>query len=150
MAAPRCCTVVMNSPWSQASSDDAGHGLAVDLGVGEIGIHRGAMIAPDGKIRDGGIIHAGLLGELRLGAVFVERGHGEETFLRHAGALFAVMSELVLARIADNEHTNIARGVLAMALPWPVKIFPLMPSRSLRSIPALRGTAPTSSASSRL
>ena len=28
-----------------------------------------------------------------------------------------------------------------MALPWPVKILPLMPSKSLRSMPALRGTA---------
>ena len=33
-----------------------------------------------------------------------------------------------------------------MAAPWPVKIPPLMLSRSLRSIPSLRGTAPTSSA----
>ena len=34
----------------------------------------------------------------------------------------------------------------AIDSPWPVKIPPLMLSRSLRSIPSLRGTAPTRSA----
>jgi hypothetical protein len=34
----------------------------------------------------------------------------------------------------------------AMALPWPTKIRPFSPSRSLRSMPGPRGAAPTSSA----
>ena len=33
-----------------------------------------------------------------------------------------------------------------MACPCPMKILPLMPSRSFRSIPCLRGTLPTSKA----
>ena len=37
-------------------------------------------------------------------------------------------------------------ALAAMALPWPVKILPLMPSSSLRSIPCLRGNEPTSRA----
>src|SRR5665213_3676107 len=120
--------------------------LAGNLRVEEIGIHRGAVIAPDGKVGDGGDVHAGLFGELRFGAVFVERSHGEEPFLRHAGRVVGGDERIGVAGIADDEHADVAGGVLAMALPWPVKIFPLMPSRSLRSMPALRGTAPTSNA----
>src|SRR5438132_8449221 len=37
-------------------------------------------------------------------------------------------------------------ALAASAFPWPTKILPLMPSRSLRSIPCLRGNDPTSSA----
>ena len=83
MAAPRCWTVEMNSPLSHASSViDGGGGLAVDLGVVEIGILRRGMVAPDGDVADGGHVHAGLFGELRLGAVFVEARHGEEAVAR--------------------------------------------------------------------
>src|ERR1039457_6976369 len=38
-------------PFSVA--DDFRHGATVDLRVEEIGIHRGAVIAPDGEVRDG-------------------------------------------------------------------------------------------------
>ena len=42
-------------------------------------------------------------------------------------------------------RTSVA-AFFSIAWPWPMKILPLMPSKSLRSIPALRGTLPTSSA----
>ena len=62
------------------------------------------------------------------------------------GALFMAMSELVLHGLPTTSTRTSLAAFLAMAWPWPVKIFPLMPSKSLRSMPALRGTAPTSSA----
>ena len=56
------------------------------------------------------------------------------------------MSELVLQGLPTTSTRTSLAAFLAMAWPWPVKIFPLMPSKSLRSMPALRGTAPTSNA----
>ena len=54
--------------------------------------------------------------------------------------------ELVLHGLPTTSTRTSLAAFLAMAWPWPVKILPLMPSRSLRSMPCLRGTAPTSSA----
>ena len=86
-AAPRCWTVLMNSPFSQASSVmSCGGGLAVDLRVVEIRILRRGMVAPDGDVGDRGDVHAGLLGELRLGAVFIQARHGEEAVARDVAA----------------------------------------------------------------
>ena len=95
-----------------AVADDFRHEAAVDLGVVKIRIHRGAVVAPDGEVGDSGHVHAGLLRELRLGTVFVERGHGEETVLRHAGRVVRGDERIRVARIADHEHAHIARGVL--------------------------------------
>ena len=95
-----------------AMADDLGNKTAVNLGVVEIRIHRSAMVAPNGEVGDGGDIHAGLLGELGLGAIFIERGHGEETILRNAGRVVRGDERIGVARIADDEHANVARGVL--------------------------------------
>ena len=51
-----------------------------------------------------------------------------------------------VARIADDQDADIAGGIFLDGLAWPMKILPLMPSRSLRSMPCLRGTLPTSNA----
>ncbi len=70
----------------------------------------------------------------------------KKRFAGTPGALFMAMSELVLHGFPTTSTRTSLAAFLAIALPWPVKILPLMPSKSLRSMPALRGTAPTSSA----
>ena len=48
IAAPRCCTVGMKSPSIQAWSPiELGGVLAVDLGVEEVGVLGGGVVAPD-------------------------------------------------------------------------------------------------------
>src|SRR5450759_1189328 len=87
------------------------HGATVDLRVEEIGIHRGAMIAPDGEVRNSGDVHARFFGELRLGAIFIKHRHGEETVAGHAGRVVHGDERIGVARIADDEHANVARGI---------------------------------------
>ena len=81
-----------------AVADDVRHGPALNFRVEEIGIHRGAVVAPDGQVADGGDVHAGLLRELRLGAVFIQRGHGEEAVLGHAGRVVGGDERIGVAR----------------------------------------------------
>ena len=61
-------------------------------------------------------------------------------------ALFMAIRQLVLQGLPTTSTRISAAALAAIALPWPVKTFPLILSRSPRSIPALRGTEPTSSA----
>ena len=61
-------------------------------------------------------------------------------------ALAMAMRQFVLQGLPTTSVRTSLAAFLAIALPCPVKILPLMPSRSPRSIPALRGTDPTSSA----
>ena len=56
------------------------------------------------------------------------------------------MSALVLHGLPTTSTRQSSAALRAMAVPWPVKMPPLMLSRSLRSMPSFRGTAPTSSA----
>src|ERR1017187_4790895 len=56
------------------------------------------------------------------------------------------MRQLVLHGLPTTWMRTSRAAFFWMAWPWPMKILPLMPSKSLRSMPALRGTLPTSSA----
>ena len=58
------------------------------------------------------------------------------------------ISAFVLHGLPTTSTRQSSFAPWAMASPCPVKIPPLMWSRSLRSMPSLRGTAPTSSAQS--
>lgn len=61
-------------------------------------------------------------------------------------AAFMAMRQFVLHGLPTTRVRTSLAALAAIALPWPVKILPLMPSRSLRSMPGPRGTEPTSSA----
>ena len=63
-------------------------------------------------IADGGHVHAGFFRKLRLGAVFVEARHGEEPVARHVGRVVHGDEAIRVARIADDKHPDVARGVL--------------------------------------
>ena len=59
-------------------------------------------------------------------------------------ALFIAIRQFVLHGFPTTRMRTSFAAFAWMALPWPMKILPLMPSRSLRSMPCLRGTLPTS------
>ena len=56
------------------------------------------------------------------------------------------ISAFVLHGLPTTSTRQSSAALRAIAVPWPVKMPPLMLRRSLRSIPSLRGTAPTSKA----
>ena len=63
-----------------------------------------------------------------------------------SGALVIAMSALVLAGLPVTPMRMSSAATSLSALPWAVKIAPLAESRSPRSMPLVRGRAPTSSA----
>ena len=69
------------------------------------------MVTPNGHVLDDGVVGAGLGGELRLGAVLVEAGHGEEAFFRYAIGIVHGDEGVGVAGIADYEHAHILGGV---------------------------------------
>ena len=103
----------MNSPFSQASSVmTCGHGLAFDLRVVEIRVLRRGMVAPDADIGDGRHIQAGLLGELRLGAVLVQARHGVEAVARDLRRVVHGDEAIRVAGVAHHQDAHVGRGVL--------------------------------------
>jgi hypothetical protein len=72
--------------------------------------------------------------------------------VKHEGssdpALLIAMSALVLAGLPTTSTFTSRRAERDSASPWGLKIPPLADNRSERSIPALRGIAPTSRATS--
>ena len=56
------------------------------------------------------------------------------------------IQQFVLQGLPTTSTRMSSAAFFSIAWPWPMKIFPLMPSRSERSIPFLRGTLPTRSA----
>ena len=63
-----------------------------------------------------------------------------------SGAWARAMRQLVLHGLPTTSTRTSEAAWAAMASPWGLKMPPLMVSRSLRSMPALRGIDPTSSA----
>ena len=63
-----------------------------------------------------------------------------------SGAAWDAMRQFVLQGLPTTRTRTSSAALAAIDRPWAAKIPALMPSRSLRSMPALRGTAPTSSA----
>ena len=63
-----------------------------------------------------------------------------------SGALLIAISALVLAGLPVTPMRMSSAATSLSALPWAVKIAPLASSRSPRSMPLVRGRAPTSSA----
>ena len=148
MAAPRCCTVGMNVPSSQAwSSTTSAAVLPFDLGVEEVGVLGGGVVAPDGHVGDVAHGHAGLGGELGHGPVVVEAGHRGEALVGRCPARCSWRSGSWCWPGCRPRGPCMSSAALSeRALPWTVKMAPLASSRSLRSMPFDRGREPTSRA----
>ena len=147
-AAPRFCTVSRNAPCSHAVSViTSGTGLAVDARVREVGELRGRVVAPDRDVGDLAVLHAGLLRELRLGPVLVEAGHREPAVGRARRARSTARSgSSCCTGCRPRARARRSAAWSLIAWPWGLKIPPLTERRSPRSMPALRGIDPTSSA----
>jgi hypothetical protein len=70
----------------------------------------------------------------------------EKRSLGTLGALFIAINALVLAGLPTTSTRTSSAAFSEIALPCTVKMAPLADSRSARSIPSLRGMAPTRSA----
>ena len=84
-----------------------------------------------------------LLGQLGDGPVVVEAGHGRELAGVEVGRVALRDQGVGVGRVADDEHLDVRLALSLSALPCGWKMPPLADSRSLRSMPALRGMAPT-------
>jgi len=99
--------------------DDLRRGAAADGGVGEVRILRRGVVAPDGDVLHDGVVRAGLAGELRLGAVLVQPGHGEEVLRGQAAGGTERDEGVGVAGITHDQDLDallgVARDGLALA-----------------------------------
>ena len=148
MAAPRFCTVVMKSPCEPLLvGDDVGGGLAADPGVGEVGVLRGRVVAPDGHVGDVG--HGArrpCAASCALARFSSSRVMANQRSAGTSGALERAMRQFVLQGLPTTRMRTSEAAFSAMARPCGLKMPPFTLSRSPRSMPALRGTEPTSRA----
>ena len=145
--APRCCTVVMNSPRSHSM-------LSM---TSTAGLPSMAVFSKSGNCVDEWLPQMAMpvtdatgapaLRARRLRARFWSRRvMAKKRSSGISGAWARAMRQLVLHGLPTTTTRTSEAAWAAMASPWGPKIPPLMVSRSLRSMPALRGTDPTSSA----
>ena len=92
--------------------DGLGGRRAVNLCVGKIRVLRGGVIAPNAEVGNATHWHAGLLRELRLGAVFVQTRHGKEPVVGHVRRVVHGDQAVRVAGVADHQHARIAGGVV--------------------------------------
>ena len=149
IAAPRCWTLVMNSPSSHASSPmTSGAGRAPIVACHASGNWVDEwlpQIARSRTSRTGTPAFLASCERPRLSSSMVMANHRSFGMPWRAAAV-EPMSAFVLHGLPTTSTRQSSAASCAIASPWPVKIPPLIPSRSLRSMPSLRGTAPTRSA----
>jgi len=97
---------------------------------------------------DGGRVDAGFLRELGDGPVLIEHRHREPPIAAHRRGIVHRDQAVGVAGIAHNEHADVAGGVPRDGLALAGEDLAVDARRSLRSMPALRGTEPTSNAQS--
>ena len=145
IAAPRCWTLLIKSVPSHVLS------VIVSLtGLPRMSAWKKSgkrtMISPDSQLRYVMPVEAGLQSQLDLCAVFIQSRHGKPAVEGTSFAFFIAIRQLVLQGFPTTTTRTSEAAFRAIASPCEVKIFPLIPRRSLRSIPALRGTLPTRNA----
>mmetsp|Transcript_33706 Transcript_33706/g.87422 ORF Transcript_33706/g.87422 Transcript_33706/m.87422 type:complete len:459 (-) Transcript_33706:99-1475(-) len=96
--------------------DDLHGGLAVDLGVDEVGHLGGGVVAPDGDVGDRGVEAARLERELALGAVLVQAGQGVEVLAGNGGRVLHGNQGVGVAGVAHNQHLAGLLGHLVQGL----------------------------------
>ncbi len=147
MAAPRFCTVVMKSPCSQSWS--------VITSVANVPPMR--ALAKSGNCVAEWLPQMDMLVTEATGAPALwaswalarfssSRVMANQRSAGISGALDRAIRQLVLQGLPTTKMRTSAAACSAMARPWGLKIPPLTLSRSPRSMPALRGTDPTSRA----
>ena len=92
-------------------TDGRSRGSAGHSGVVEVGVLRRRVVTPDGEVLHSFDGCAGLLGDLRLGAVLVEAGHREPAVGGNFRRVGTSDQAVGVARVSDNQHPNVASGV---------------------------------------
>ena len=111
IAAPRLATVGMKSFCDpRLVVDDLGGVLAVDLGVEDVGVLGGRVVAPDGDLLDVGDLGAGLLGQLRDGPVVVQAGQRGEPLLGDVGRVVLRDQRVGVGRVAGHADADVVGG----------------------------------------
>ena len=108
MAAPRCCTVGMKAFLVPLAVHQRVRRLAVDHAEIEVGVLGRGMIAPDQHAADTRHVAAGLLGQLRDGAVVIETRHRGEIARVEIFGVGARDHGVGVGRIADHQYADIA------------------------------------------
>ena len=117
IAAPRLATVGMKSFSSQAWSPTTSAALlAADLGVEEVGVLGGGVVAPDRHLLDVGDRGAGLGGELRDRAVVVEPGQRREPLPRDVGGVGHRDQRVGVGGVAGDADPDVVGGDLVEGL----------------------------------
>ena len=150
IAAPRCWTLAMNSPSQPLLvADHLGCRPPADARVPASGNWVDEWLPQIARSRDLADVHAGPRRQLAT-ARGSRRASSSRTSGRFAipwrAAAVEPISAFVLHGLPTTSTRQSSAALRAIAVPWPVKMPPLMLRRSLRSIPSLRGTAPTSRA----
>ena len=125
-----------------------GSGLLADFGVVEIGEHGGAVVAPDAEFGDFGNGYSGLLGELGLGAVFVEPGHCEELLVGDVGCAGHCDEAVGVAGVAHYQDADAGFGVVVDGFALPDEDFAINAEEVGAFHALLAGTDPTRRAQS--
>src|ERR1043166_8747291 len=102
------------------------------------------MISPDRHVRHARDFDAGFVRELRARTIFVQPRHRKPAIARNFFGVVHRDRQFVLQGFPTTRMRTSAFAFFSIAFPCPTKILPLIPSKSLRSMPALRGTLPTS------
>src|SRR5690554_6669373 len=92
--------------------DQIESGLAIYLGVGQIGVLGGAVVAPDDHAVDVGNALAGFLRQLGQGAVVVKASHGSELTRVEIRRVARSDQGVGVGRVADDQYTHVAAGVV--------------------------------------
>ena len=116
-AAPRFCTVSMNGPCSHAvSAMTSGTGVPLMRACAKSGNCVAEWLPQMATLLTSRAEHAGLLRQLRLGAVLVEARHREPAVGGDVGRVGAGDQAVRVARVADDEHADVARRVVVDGL----------------------------------
>lgn len=117
IAAPRLATVGMKSSashfWSLTTSAAF---FAGDLGVEDVGVLGGGVVAPDRQLAELGDRGARLLRELRERTVVVQAGHGGEALCRYVRRGGLGDQRVGVGGVADDQDLDVVRGVVVDGL----------------------------------
>ena len=147
MAAPRFCTVVMKSPSSHAWSvmtDVVGWPPIVELA--KSGNCVAEWLPQIAICLTSATDTPAFLASWVCARFWSRRVIANQRSAGTSGALLRAIRQLVLQGLPTTRTRTSLAAFLAIASPWGLKMPPLTLSRSPRSMPALRGIEPTSSA----
>ena len=94
-----------------AAVDDLVGALPADLGVGEVGVERRRVVAPDRELLHVAHPRLGLCGEERARTVVVEPRHRAPSVVRDRVGICVRDQAIGIARIADDDDAHPRRGV---------------------------------------